>query len=143
MSFRLLTNSTFRICRNLHFDLALPHTANSVLVGNPRHIHAGRPCNRASTGDVDANFAVVDVTERKRKRQPDADFRDFKRAYGSRSLWSIAKSLLIFRMCSFSWVLDNSSQVGFYVTLIRFRIYCISNAFLHSSVHLAHRGLKL
>ena len=114
MSFRLLTNSTLRICRNLPYDIALPKTvtANIVVVGYPRYFHVGRTCNRDSTGYVDADYAVEDVAEKKRKQQVDVDFGDFKRAYGSHSIWSIAKALVIFRMCSFSWLLDNSSQVG-------------------------------
>ena len=122
MSFRLLTNSTLRICRNLPYDIALPKTvtANIVGVGYPRYFHVGRTCNRDSTGYVDADYAAEDVTEKKRyKQQVDVDFRDCKRAYGSHSIWSIAKALLIFRMCSFSWLLDNSSQVGIFVTFIK------------------------
>ena len=110
MSFRLVTKPTLRICRNLLPDSVLPNSANSVSVVYPHYIHTARPYNRISY--VDADFAVTDVTERKRIQQTVVDFRDFKRAYGSVSLWNITQSLLIFRMCSFSWLLDNGSQVG-------------------------------
>ena len=70
---------------------------------NCRYFHV----NSRSHTDV----MVEQLAERKQAVKLEVNLKDYEKAFRLHSTWSIAKSLFIFRLCSYRIIVDNSLWV--------------------------------
>ena len=107
----------YSMFRNLRFKLTLTSTRSILNRTYPRYryFHVSVWPQSSSRYITDNSLVSEEVVESKPQYKSDVDFRDYKTAYRSHSAWEITKSLLIFRLCTYSFIVDNSLKVRAWV----------------------------